>query len=92
MGPPPRPGGLRVGAGDAAADGSVSRPPLARAWLTADTVSCWVGVPAMLWPMSETAARLPPVAAPTPTSQAPIPSRTRVGTGIIVTGSGLRRG
>ena len=72
--------------------GSGSWPSLASARLTADTVSCCVGGAAMLCPISETAARLPPVAATTPSSQAPAASRTRVCTMAMIADRTLRGG
>jgi hypothetical protein len=53
----------------------------ASAWFTANAVSCWFVPVAMPWPSSETASRLLAVAAPTPTSQAPTPAKTRICTG-----------
>jgi len=54
----------------------------ASARFTSAAVSCWLVPVAMPWPSSETASRLPAVAAPTPTSQAPTPAKTRMCTGL----------
>ena len=53
----------------------------ASARFTATAVSCWLVPVAMPWPSSETASRLLAVAAPTPSSQAPTPAKTRICTG-----------
>jgi hypothetical protein len=59
----------------------VSPASAASARFTAAVVSCWDVLEAMPWPSSETASKLPAVAAPTPSIQAPTPAKTRMCTG-----------
>ena len=63
-----------AGPGDSLASAASAR-------FTPAGVSCWLVLVAMPWPSSETASRLPAVAAPTPSSQAPTPAKTRMCTG-----------
>ena len=59
----------------------VSSASAASARFTAAVVSCWAWLLAMPWLSSETASRLPPVAAATPSSHAATPAITRMCTG-----------
>jgi hypothetical protein len=73
-----------AGLGALVVAGAAPGDPLASAAsarFTAAVVSCWLVLVAMPWPSSETASRLPAVAAPTPSSQAPTPAKTRMCTG-----------
>lgn len=61
--------------GLALADGSPGS--LATARSTAAPEICWLESPDMPWPISDTASKLPPVAAPAPSSQALTPIMMR---------------
>src|SRR5215475_8320288 len=79
--------GLRTAVG-----GVASAFSLASALFTAVTVSCWLGAGARPCPRTDTASRLPPVAAPAPSSQAPTPARNRALTRPRLTERTLRAG
>lgn len=65
---------------------------LASAWLTSALVSSEAEAPVIPWPSSETASRLPPVAAPAPSSHAPTPIRIRPCTSLSMASQILRAG
>ena len=67
------PGGLA----DGPAPAGVADVPLASALFTAEPDSCSRGDEVMPCPSRDTARRLPPVATPAPTTQAPTPMTTR---------------
>src|SRR5262249_61604463 len=66
---------LPGGIGDAARECAAAS--LAGGRFPAATVSCWLGAGARPCPRADPASRLPPVAAPAPSSQAPRPARNR---------------
>lgn len=65
------------GLADGPAPAGVADVPLASALFTAEPDSCSLGDEAMPCPSRDTARRLPPVATPAPTTQAPTPMKTR---------------
>jgi len=66
-----------VGLGELIAGTLASLASVASARYTSAAVSCWLVLGAMPCPSIQTASKLPAVAAPTPSSQAPTPMKTR---------------